>query len=120
MRIIKGQEAICPDGLGRVVDYNETHGITVQTYIDDRSICWFEDKVELINPQTEPSYKKHEKAHIIMCNDFPEGAVLDDKDKALKLMDKLITRKYNAASHFPTLDSYRKSNYWRIESLDVV
>ncbi len=47
--IIIGQEAICPDGLGRVIrhDYNS---ITVQCYIDDRSCSWAIHNVTLISP----------------------------------------------------------------------
>lgn len=49
---IIGQEAICPDGLGRVVSFsNGTVGISkivVKTYIDDRSCNWDSRNVELI------------------------------------------------------------------------
>jgi hypothetical protein len=53
--IIIGQEAICPDGLGRVKSIQSAMGcsvnITVQTYMDDRSCSWARDNVELINPR---------------------------------------------------------------------
>ena len=49
---IVGQEAICPDGLGRVVSFNINHfgvsNIKVQTYIDDRGCNWDALNVKLI------------------------------------------------------------------------
>ena len=52
---IIGQEAVCPDGLGRVVSFDtvDTVGIViskikVRTYIDDRSCNWDACNVELI------------------------------------------------------------------------
>ena len=46
---IIGQEAICPDGLGRVMDFEEDF-IQVTTYINDRSCKWGPHNVTLINP----------------------------------------------------------------------
>lgn len=51
MVIIKGQEAICPDGLGRVMDWDfecPENYIQVSTYIDDRQCKWSPDNVTLI------------------------------------------------------------------------
>lgn len=49
---IIGQEAICPDGLGRVVnfdtDYFGVANIKVETYVDDRSCNWAAHNVKLI------------------------------------------------------------------------
>jgi len=52
---IIGQEAICPDGLGRVISYNFTvpnNYIIVSTYIEDRKCKWDSKNVKLINPIT--------------------------------------------------------------------
>lgn len=52
---IIGQEAICPDGLGRVVNYRYCKGevswITVSTYVNDRKCEWDMKNVELIDPR---------------------------------------------------------------------
>lgn len=52
---ILGQEAICPDGLGRVVDVREHAGevtnIKVRTYVNDRGCDWAASNVELIDPR---------------------------------------------------------------------
>ena len=51
--IIIGQEAICPDGVGRVIDfrYDFPHQwIKVSTYVNDRQCEWSPDNVELIDP----------------------------------------------------------------------
>jgi hypothetical protein len=46
---IIGQEAICPDGLGRVIDFDKPNkNIRVQTYIKDRSCYWSADNVTLV------------------------------------------------------------------------
>jgi hypothetical protein len=47
--IILGQEAICPDGLGRVINTDDKW-IQVQTYVNDRSCKWDPKNVTLINP----------------------------------------------------------------------
>jgi hypothetical protein len=50
-RPIIGQEAICPKGLGRVIDFNEVfphQWIQVQTYVKDSSCKWEWANVELI------------------------------------------------------------------------
>lgn len=55
--IIIGQEAICPDGLGRVVSYStfadKINRIKVSTYINDRSCEWNANNVKLIDPGTK-------------------------------------------------------------------
>lgn len=54
---IIGQECICPDGLGRVMDYYKSdpphcvQWIKVTTYINDRQRQWEAKDVELINPR---------------------------------------------------------------------
>jgi hypothetical protein len=51
---ILGQEAICPDGLGRVVDFRDdfpVRWVQVSTYVNDRSCKWDPDNVELIDPR---------------------------------------------------------------------
>ncbi len=56
---IKGQEAICPDGLGRVKEWgyavarvdNEWNWVRVDTYIDNRGCKWDRHNVELIDPR---------------------------------------------------------------------
>ena len=53
INIIKGQEAICPDGLGRVVKWDldcPNNWIQISTYIDDRRCKWDQDNVVLIDP----------------------------------------------------------------------
>ena len=64
-KIIIGQEAICPDGLGRVTNFTcENYStssmvpiefnyqtITVETYVDNRSCDWAASNVELIYPR---------------------------------------------------------------------
>lgn len=50
---IVGQEAICPDGLGRVIAYNNVmpnSWVQVQTYVNDRSCKWDFKNVVLIEP----------------------------------------------------------------------
>lgn len=53
-RPILGQEVICPDGLGRVMSFEENHGrvtwVQVSTYINDRESKWDAGNVELIDP----------------------------------------------------------------------
>lgn len=64
--IIIGQEAICPDGLGRVVGFelkrqipSHTHTspsnmyrwIKIDTYVDNRGCHWAPHNVELIDPR---------------------------------------------------------------------
>lgn len=49
--IVKGQEAICPDGLGRVMGWDfkcPENYIQVSTYIDDRQCKWSPDNVMLV------------------------------------------------------------------------
>jgi hypothetical protein len=51
---ILGQEAICPDGLGRVVDFSlefPNTFVQVQTYVKDRSCKWGVENVLLIDPR---------------------------------------------------------------------
>lgn len=55
-KIIKGQEAICPDGLGRVKDFDPyfpAKWIIVSTYFDNRECKWNTSNVELIDPRKE-------------------------------------------------------------------
>lgn len=47
--IIIGQEAICPDGLGRVNSYNDVV-ISINTYFENKGYGWAHDEVELIDP----------------------------------------------------------------------
>lgn len=51
---ILGQEAICPDGLGRVVEFRDEfphQWIRVSSYINDRKCQWAPTNVELIDPR---------------------------------------------------------------------
>ncbi len=52
---IIGQEAICPDGLGRVKSFGSskalTYWIKVETYFDNRGCKWADHNVELIDPR---------------------------------------------------------------------
>jgi len=53
-KVILGQECICPDGLGRVIDYDlnmPNNYIQVETYVNNRGCKWDQDNVELINPR---------------------------------------------------------------------
>ena len=48
---IIGQEAVCPDGLGRVVAYVDDfpdQWIQVDTYVRNRSCKWAPDNVKLV------------------------------------------------------------------------
>ena len=47
---IIGQEAVCPDGLGRVVALG-LFGVYIDTYIDNRCCDWALHNVELIDPK---------------------------------------------------------------------
>lgn len=50
-RIIIGQEAVCPDGLGRVAAYSDKfpfRWIQVDTYINNRSYKWAPENVRLV------------------------------------------------------------------------
>lgn len=54
IKIIIGQEAICPDGLGRVMAYSDRfpfNWIQVSTYINDRQCKWAIENVDLIDPR---------------------------------------------------------------------
>ena len=47
--LIIGQEAICPDGLGRIAVINEAdRTITIDTYINNRSCCWSMHNVKAV------------------------------------------------------------------------
>ena len=51
---IIGQEAICPDGLGRVMNFVDDfpeQWIQVQTYVNSRDCKWAPESVELIDPR---------------------------------------------------------------------
>lgn len=51
---IIGQEAICPDGLGRVIAFKNDfphQWIQVSTYVNDRQCKWDMANVELIDPR---------------------------------------------------------------------
>ena len=53
-KIIIGQEAICPDGLGRVISFEDKYPfeyIQVSTYVNDRQCKWGKSNVELIDPK---------------------------------------------------------------------
>lgn len=58
MDIIKGQEAICSDGLGRATDFGEGVAgykwIRVSTYVDDKNSEYDARNVELIDPRQIP------------------------------------------------------------------
>ena len=52
---IIGQEIVCPDGLGRVVDYEDRFPncwIKVETYINNRGCRWAPENVVLVNLAT--------------------------------------------------------------------
>ncbi len=54
---IIGQEAICPDGLGRVVNFGDDDAgamwIEIDTYIRNRACEWDAKNVELIDPRNQ-------------------------------------------------------------------
>lgn len=55
---ILGQEAVCPDGLGRVVEISEAFPhefIRVDTYVNNRSCEWAPHNVQLVALKTEQS-----------------------------------------------------------------
>jgi hypothetical protein len=48
---IIGQEAVCPDGLGRVIAYSDRFPeiwIRVATYVENRSAMWSPENVRLV------------------------------------------------------------------------
>lgn len=50
-RPIIGQEAVCPDGLGRVIAFQDSfpeQWVQVRTYINDRSCKWAPENVQLV------------------------------------------------------------------------
>lgn len=105
--IIIGQEAICPDGLGRVSKVTEEIcdklSITVETYSNNRSCSWAEHNVELIDPRgvkelpyieekcgSVSSKRSFEKAYVISGGGFPQIVVLGDEEKAEEIMQEMI------------------------------
>ena len=53
---IIGQEAVCPDGLGRVVSFTDVfpiQWIQVSTYFNDRQCQWSPENVRLVDIQYE-------------------------------------------------------------------
>lgn len=51
---VLGQEAICPDGLGRVVAFLDDfprQWVQVSTYVRDRQCKWDPRNVELLSPR---------------------------------------------------------------------
>ncbi len=55
---IIGQEAICPDGMGRVIAFNDDfpeQWIQIQTYVSDRSCKWAPHNVEYVRFERFPS-----------------------------------------------------------------
>lgn len=66
---IIGQEAICPDGIGRVMEFNyesKNKWIKVSTYFNDRQCCWDFENVELIS-QNRSELEKFRKALQKIC-----------------------------------------------------
>ena len=63
--IIIGQEAICPDGLGRVSEIEfgicDKVNIRIDTYIKNRGCMWASHNVELIDPRNAKPYTKIKK-----------------------------------------------------------
>jgi hypothetical protein len=60
VKIILGQEAICPDGLGRVVGFKDKfpiQWIKVDTYVNNRGCEWAPHNVTLIHPITKEALK---------------------------------------------------------------
>lgn len=56
---ILGQEAVCPDGLGRVKSYVDnfpTQYIEVETYVNNRGCHWAPHNVTLIPPGGFPTW----------------------------------------------------------------
>ena len=50
--IIIGQEAICPDGLGKITIFNKKENwVQVETYYHNKSSKWSPDNIELIDPR---------------------------------------------------------------------
>jgi len=53
---VLGQEAICPDGLGRVIAYDNKfpkQWIQIRTYVNDRSCKWSFEKITLIKLKSD-------------------------------------------------------------------
>ena len=72
MSIIIGQEAICPDGLGRVSSiFDDGARIKITTYMHDKGTVWDADLVILIDPEPHsPSFSKRG----IIANSVGKGA----------------------------------------------
>jgi hypothetical protein len=50
-KIILGQEAVCPDGLGRVIAFSDKFPsiwIQVDTYVNSRACKWAPENVKLV------------------------------------------------------------------------
>lgn len=59
-----GQEAICPDGLGRVSDYLDQfpfQWIQVETYINNRGCKWDPNNVQLVPIILPPNDERKER-----------------------------------------------------------
>jgi hypothetical protein len=60
---IIGQEAICPDGLGRVVAYRDNFPdcwVQVETYVNNRGVDWSPESVRLV--EIGPSYPAKDRS----------------------------------------------------------
>lgn len=141
-KIIIGQEAICPDGLGRVLGFemdeklNFIQVITVRAYSGQTVARWNRKVVELIDPRggnlnveeitktvgdvsiTEKK-AKFKKAYVITLDHIPKNVVLDDLEQAEKQLKEMISVDYMQYSHYPTLDVYMTQNKWKIHSVDL-
>ena len=65
---IIGQEAICPDGLGRVTAFEDnfpTQSITVSTYIGNRSCSWSPGNITLIHLNRDKQFSFIDNSHIL-------------------------------------------------------
>lgn len=74
---IIGQEAICPDGLGRVVAFKDEfpyQWIQVETYINNRGCTWSPQNVELIDPR---GIQQDNKAPVVR-REYKEVATVGD------------------------------------------
>lgn len=60
---IIGQEAVCPDGLGRVSAFRDafpSQWIRVETYYNNRSCAWSPENVTLLWTEGLREYQRHQ------------------------------------------------------------
>lgn len=98
MNIIIGQEAVCPDGLGRVIGVR--HGICekihirVKTYVNNSGCEWDSHNVKLINPLENEDIAKLSPDALTDIKFLLHQLKLQDSHQNAELIEEL-NEKYN-------------------------